>query len=237
VARAQQSAVPVVGFLHPGSPAMNKHNVAAFYQGLAETGYADGRNVKVEFRWANCQLANIGRRSRRIAVIVAAGAIASPLAAAKATTTIPIVLVGVGDPIKLGLVASLNRPGGNITGLTLVDSGLEGKRLDLLGQMVPQVTTIAYLAGPSNSVTFEKLTSAIRQAAGAIGREIIVVEGRSDSDFEIAFDTLVHRGAGALVVGNTSWAVERRHKILTLGRSPQRTSDLSVFRLSSLTAA
>jgi putative ABC transport system substrate-binding protein len=220
-ARAQQPAVPVVGFLHPGSPAMNKHNVAAFYQGLAEAGYADGHNVKVEFRWANNQLNRLpilasDLVASQVAVIVAAGAIASPLAATKATTTIPIVLVGVGDPIKLGLVASLNRPGGNVTGLTLVDSGLEGKRLDLLGQMVPQATTVAFLAGPSNSLAFEEQTSEIRQAARALGREIIVVEGRSDSDFEIAFDALVQRGAGALVVGTTPWAIERRRKILTL---------------------
>src|SRR5262245_16379131 len=220
-AHAQQPAVPVVGFLHPGSPAMNKRNVAAFYQGLEEAGYAEGRNVEVTFRWANNQLVRLPMLAAdlvasQVAVIVAAGAIASPLAAKEATTRIPIVAVGVGDPIKLGLVASLNRPGGNVTGLTLVDSGLEGKRLDLIGRMVPHATTIAFLAGPSNSLGFEAQTSQIRQAAGALGREIIVVEGRSDSDFEIAFDALVQRGAGALVVGTTPWAIERRHKILAL---------------------
>ena len=220
-ARAQQPTMPVVGFLHPGSLAMNKDNVAAFYNGLAETGYAEGQNVRVEFRWANNQLGRLPMLvadlvASRVAVIVAAGTIASPLAAKGATTTIPIVLVGVGDPIKLGLVASLNRPGGNVTGLTLVDTGIQGKRLDLVGQMVSQTKRIAYLAGPSNSLMFEEQTSEIRQAAQALGREIIVVEGRSDFDFEIAFDTLVQRGAGALVVGNTPWAVERRHTILTL---------------------
>jgi putative tryptophan/tyrosine transport system substrate-binding protein len=220
-ARAQQPTMPVVGFLHPGSLAMNKHNVAAFYNGLAETGYAEGQNVRVEFRWANNQLGRLPKLvadlvASRVAVIVAAATIASPLAAKGATTTIPIVLVGVGDPIKLGLVASLNRPGGNVTGLTLVDTGIQGKRLDLVGQMVSQAMRIAYLAGPSNSLMFEEQTSEIRQAAQALGREIIVVEGRSDFDFEIAFDTLVQRGAGALVVGNTPWAVERHHTILTL---------------------
>jgi len=221
-ARAQQPTMPVVGFLHPGSLAMNKRNVAAFYQGLAEAGYAEGRNVRVEFRWADNQLGRLPMLAAdlvasQVAVIVAAGAIASPLAAKEATTTIPIVLVGVGDPIKLGLVASLNRPGGNVTGLTLVDStGLQGKRLDLVGQMVPQAKVIAYLGSPSNSPVFEEQTSEIRQAAQALGREIIVVEGRSDFDFEIAFDTLVQRGAGALVVDNTPWAAERRHTILTL---------------------
>jgi ABC-type uncharacterized transport system substrate-binding protein len=220
-ARAQQPAMPGVGFLHPGSLATNKHNVAAFYQGLAEAGYAEGRNVGVEFRWADNQLGRLPMLAAdlvasQVAVIVAAGAIASPLAAKEATTTIPIVLVGVGDPIKLGLVASLNRPGGNVTGLTLVDTGLQGKRLDLVGQMVPQAMMIAYLASPSNSPMFEEQTSEIRQAARALGREIIVVGGRSDFDFKIAFDTLVQRGADALVVGNTPWAIERRHTILTL---------------------
>ena len=221
VAHAQQP-MPVVGFLHPGSLAMNKRNVAAFYQGLAEAGYAEGRNVRVEFRWADNQLGRLPMLAAdlvasQVAVIVAAGAIGSPLAAKGATTTIPIVLAGVGDPIKPGLVASLNRPGGNVTGLTLVDStGLQGKRLDLVGQMVPQAKVIAYLGSPSNSPVFEEQTSEIRQAAQALGREIIVVEGRSDFDFEIAFDTLVQRGAGALVVDNTPWAAERRHTILTL---------------------
>jgi putative ABC transport system substrate-binding protein len=221
VTRAQQSAMPVIGFLHPGSLEMNKGAVAAFYQGLREAGYAEGQNVKVEFRWANNQLGRLPMLAAdlvasQVAVIVAAGAIASPLAAKEATTSIPIVLVGVGDPIRLGLVASLNRPGGNVTGLTVVDTGLPGKRLDLVAQMVPQAMMLGYLASPSNSPMFEEQTSEIRQAAQALGREVIVVGGRSDFDFETAFDTLVQRGAGALVVGNTPWAVERRHTILTL---------------------
>jgi ABC-type uncharacterized transport system substrate-binding protein len=220
-ARAQQAAMPMIGFLHPGSLEMNKQAVAAFYQGLAEAGYAEGQNVKVEFRWANNQLGRLPMLAAdlvasQVAVIVAAGAIASPLAAKEATTTIPIVLVGVGDPIRLGLVASLNRPGGNVTGLTVVDTGLPGKRLDLVGQMVPQAMMLGYLASPSNSLMFDEQMSEIRQAAQALGREIIVVGGRSDFDFEIAFDTLVQRGAGALVVGNTPWVIERRHTILTL---------------------
>ena len=209
-ARAQQPTMPVIGFLHPGSLATNRRNVAAFHQGLTEAGYADGQNVKVEFRWANNELARLPALAAelvnlQVAVIVAAGAVASPVAAKGATTTIPIVLVGVGDPLKHGLVASLNRPGGNVTGLTLVDAGLPGKRLDLVSQMVPQALRIAYLAGPSNAWMFEEETSEVRQAAQALGREIIVVGGRSDFDFEIAFDTLVQRGAGALVVGTSPW--------------------------------
>ena len=226
VARAQQPAMPVIGFLHAGSLATNRRNVAAFNQGLTEAGYAEGQNVKVEFRWANNELARLPTLAADLvdlqaAVIVAAGAVASPVAAKGATATIPIVLVGVGDPLKLGLVASLNRPGGNVTGLTLVDTGLPGKRLDLVSQLVPQAMRIAYLAGPSNSWMFEEETSEVRQAAQALGREMIVVGGRSDFDFEIAFDTLVQRGAGALVLGNSPWAIERRHKILTLAARHQ----------------
>ena len=226
VVRAQQPAMPVIGFLHAGSLATNRRNVAAFNQGLTEAGYAEGQNVKVEFRWANNELARLPTLAADLvdlqaAVIVAAGAVASPVAAKGATATIPIVLVGVGDPLKLGLVASLNRPGGNVTGLTLVDTGLPGKRLDLVSQLVPQAMRIAYLAGPSNSWMFEEETSEVRQAAQALGREIIVVGGRSDFDFEIAFDTLVQRGAGALVVGNSPWAIERRHKILILAARHQ----------------
>jgi putative tryptophan/tyrosine transport system substrate-binding protein len=150
-ARAQQPAMPVIGFLHAGSFAVNRRNVAAFYEGLADAGYVEGRNVKVEFRWANNQLGRLPMLAADLvglpaAVIVAAGSIASPLAAKGATNTIPIVLMGIGNPIKFGLVDSLNRPGGNVTGLTLVETGLHGKRLDLLCQMVPQATTVAFLA-------------------------------------------------------------------------------------------
>jgi len=220
-ARAQHQPMPVIGFLHAGSFAVNRRNVAAFYEGLADAGYVEGRNVKVEFRWANNQLGRLPMLAAELvglpaAVIVAAGSIASPLAAKGATNTIPIVLMGIGNPIKFGLVDSLNRPGGNVTGLTLVETGLHGKRLDLLCQMVPQATTVAFLAGPSSSLTFEEQTSEIHQAARALGREIIVLEGRSDFEFETAFDTLVQRGAGALLVGAFPWLTERRQKILTL---------------------
>jgi putative ABC transport system substrate-binding protein len=184
MAGAQQPTMPVIGFLHPGSLATNRRNLAAFHQGLSEAGYADGQNLKLEFRWANNELARLPLLAADLvdlqaAVIVAAGAVASPVAAKGAT-------------VKLGLVASLNRPGGNVTGLTLVNAGLPGKRLDFVSQLLPQAMRIAYLAGPSNAWTFEEETSEARQAAQALGREIIVVGGRSDFDFEIAFDTLVH---------------------------------------------
>jgi putative ABC transport system substrate-binding protein len=221
-AHAQQAAMPVIGFLHAGSLAVHTHNVAAFHEGLAEAGYVEGRNVAIEFRWANNLLDQLPALAAdlvglRVAVIVAAGALASARAAKSATSTIPIVLAGAAfDPIKEGFVASLNRPGGNVTGLTILTTELLGKRLELLSRMVPQAARIAFLAGPSRSAMFEEQTSEIRKAAQALGREIIVLEGRSDFEFETAFDTLVQRGAGALIVGAFPWLTERRRKILAL---------------------
>ena len=180
--------------------------MAAFRQGLAEAGFVEGRNVAIEFRWANNQLGQLPALAADLvglpaAVIVAAGAASSPLAAKNATSTIPIVLAGGIDPVKRGFVASLNRPGGNVTGLTLLSTELLGKRLELLSQMVPQATTVAYLSGPSSSLMFEEDTGEILKAAQALGREFIVVEVRSPFDFEAPFATIAQRGAGALIVG------------------------------------
>jgi putative ABC transport system substrate-binding protein len=221
-ARAQQPTMPVVGFLHAGSLAVNSRSVAAFHEGLAEAGYVKGRNVAIEFRWANNQLNQLPALvadlvGLRPAVIVAAGALRSALEAKSATSTIPIVLAGAAfDPVKEGFVASFNRPSGNVTGLTVLNTELLGKRLELLSRMVPQATRVAFLAGPSNTLMFEEETSEVRQAAQALGREIIVLEGRNDFEFETAFDTLVQRGAGALLVGVFPWLNERRQKIVTL---------------------
>jgi ABC-type uncharacterized transport system substrate-binding protein len=220
-ARAQpQQTKPVIGFLHAGSLAVNRPNVAGFHEGLAESGYVEGRNVAIEFRWANNQLDQLPVLAAelvglRAAVIVAAGALGSALAAKKATSTVPIVLAGAAfDPVKEGLVASLNRPGSNVTGLTILSAELHGKRLELLSRMVPQATRLAFLAGPSWSLTFKEQTSQVREAANALGRAIIVVE--ADFEFETAFESLVQRRAGALLVGAFPWLTEGRHKILTL---------------------
>jgi putative ABC transport system substrate-binding protein len=223
-ARAQQAVPPVVGFLHPGSLVMNRNVVAEFRQGLAEAGYVEGRNVAIEFRWANNRLGELPALAAdlvgaRVAVIVAAGG--SPLAAKNATSTIPIVLAGGADPVKQGLIASLNRPGGNITGITFLIKELEGKRINLLTQVVPQATTVAYLSGPSSSLLFEEQTGEILEAARALGREIIVQEVRTNFEFEVAFATLVQRGVGALVVGTFPWFFESRGRILALAAQHQ----------------
>ena len=220
-ARAQQQAMPVVGFLHPGSLAMNRYNVAAFHQGLADAGFVEGRNVAIEFRWANNQLNQLPALAAdlvglRPAAIVAAGAVSSPLAAKNTTSTIPIVMLTGAHPIKLGLVASLNRPGGNVTGLILLTTELAGKRLELLSQMAPQATTVGYLSGPSTALLFEEETGEVPEAARALGREIVVLAVRSNFELEAAFETLVRRGVGALAVGAFPWFFDRRDRILAL---------------------
>jgi putative ABC transport system substrate-binding protein len=205
-ARAQQPAMPVIRFLDIGSPGGNTRNVTVFRQGLAEAGYVEGRNLAIEYRWAEGQddrlpglAADLVRR--QVAVIVATGSLSTALAAKAATSTIPIVFANGGDPMKYGLVASLNRPGGNLTGVTFISTEIASKRLDLLRKLVPQATTLAFLSGGPRTLTFEEQRSDMLAAARAIGRELVVLACPSELDFEPAFATLVERRAGALVVG------------------------------------
>jgi putative ABC transport system substrate-binding protein len=219
-ARAQQ-AMPVIGFLDPGTFEANALGVVRFRQGLAEAGFVEGRNVAIEFRWANTQTGRLRALAddlvgRRVAVIVATGAVVSALAAKAATATIPIVIATGSDPVKYGLVASLARPGGNITGVTYLANELEGKRLDLLRELVPSAKFFAYLVGNQQSKTSQEQTSELLAAAGALGRQVIVLECRSDRDFEVAFATLVERHAEALIVGLFPLAFNNRDKIVAL---------------------
>jgi putative ABC transport system substrate-binding protein len=224
-ARAQQ-AMPVVGFLGFGSPASSTGLVARFRQGLAEAGYVEGRNVAIEFRWwADVQLAQMQALAtdliqHRVAVLVAVGALSPAFAAKTVTSTIPIVFVYGGDPMKDGLVASLNRPGSNVTGVTFIATELASKRLELLHEMIPSVTTVAFLTGDSSFVAYAERTGTMLAAGRALGLQVIVVECRSDRDFEAAFATLVQRQAGALILGNTPFdnlnkvvALAAHHKI------------------------
>jgi putative ABC transport system substrate-binding protein len=210
--------MPVIGFLDSGPLEANTRKVAAFRKGLAEAGYVEGRNVAIEFRWANAQFSQLRTMAddlvrRQVAVIVAAAAGGSALAAKAATSTIPIVIATSVDPVKLGLVASFNRPGGNVTGLTYMANELSGKRLDLLHELVPSVTRVAYLAGQQFAAEQED-TSVLHAAAGALGRQVIVLECRSDLDIETALATVVQRQAGALIVGLFPLALSNRHGIL-----------------------
>jgi putative ABC transport system substrate-binding protein len=222
-ARGQQPTMPVIGFLGLGPPRPKSPLVATLLEGVAKAGYVAGQNVAIEFRWANFQNALLPRLAtelvgRQVAVIVTQGSPSAALAAKAATSTIPIVFAVTEDPVKLGLVASLARPGGNVTGMTSLATELVGKRLELLLELVPQVTKVGFLSGPSGSPVFEDLRSDILAAGRALGREIIVLEVRR-LDFEAAFATAVEQRAGALMVGTyTLFAGDQRNrnKILEL---------------------
>jgi putative tryptophan/tyrosine transport system substrate-binding protein len=219
-ARAQQPSLPVIGYLDPTSADATRLIVAEFRQGLKEAGYVEDQNVAIEFRWANNQPDLLPKLAadlvaRKVAVIVASGASSGALAAKAATSTIPIVFVGGADPVKRGLIASLNQPGGNLTGITGILNELAGKRLDLIRRLVPQATTLGYLAGYQSDTDVE-LANDLLQSERASGRELIILNCRSDSDFEPAFETLVKRHAGALVVSAFPIAFNNRPKILAL---------------------
>jgi putative ABC transport system substrate-binding protein len=205
--RAQQAErVPVIGFLDIRSAAENTRTIAEFRQGLAEAGFVEGRNVAIEYRWAEGRYDRLPALAedlvrRHAAVIVATGALSTALAAKAATSTIPIVFMNGSDPVKYGLVASFNRPGGNLTGVNLRATEIANKRVEMVSEIVPQATTIAFLSGGALMLAFEEQKSNMLAAARALGRQAIVLECRSAGDFETVFATMVERGAGAFVVG------------------------------------
>ena len=199
-ARAQQPPMPMIGFLRSGSLIDVPHFVNAFRQGLKETDYVEGQNVAIEFRSADNQRDRLPALvadllGRPVAVIV--GDNISALAAKTATKTIPIVFAGGGDPVQEGLVASLNRPGGNVTGVNFFTGVLEAKRLELLLQLAPKATTIAVLVNPNTTET-EAERRDVQAAAQAIGRQLIILDVSSDRDIELAFATFAQRGAGCI---------------------------------------
>ena len=214
----QQPTIPVIGFLRSASPADSTHLVTAFREGLKEAGIVEGQNVAIEYRYADNQIdrlpalvADLIRRP--VAVIV--GNLAPALAAKATTTTVPIVFVTGGDPVQDGLVANLNRPGGNVTGVSFFGSVVGTKRLELLRQLVPGATTIAVLVNPENPNT-EADRRDVQAAALAIGQELIVLDARSVRDIETAFATFVQRGAGALLAGGGAFLNSNRERIVAL---------------------
>ena len=220
-ARAQQPGIPVIGFLDTASAETTKGVVSEFRRGLRDAGYIEGQNVAIEFRWGNGQ-SDMRRLASdlvrlQVAVIVASGGRDSQLAAKAATSTIPIVMMGGADPVKEGLVASLSRPGGNITGVTFILNELAGKRLDLLLKAAPEATTVGYLVGnQTDSEGAQGATRELLTAAQAAGRQIIVLECRDISDFEKAFATMIERQAAAVVVAAFPLAFSNRNKIVAL---------------------
>ena len=200
-ARAQQT-VPVVGLLRSTPAAPFAHIVVAFRQGLTEAGYTEGKNVVIEQRWADNQLDKLPDLAadlvrRQAAVIVANGPAVG--AARSAAATVPIVFVIGGDPVALGLVSSLNRPGGNLTGITFFSNRLGAKRLGLLRELVPRTNVIAALVDPSFPEAVDELR-AVEEASGSIGQKIVPLKADNERDFDAAFTSMIQAGAGALVV-------------------------------------
>jgi putative ABC transport system substrate-binding protein len=204
VARAQQ---PVIGFLGSESPDLYTGRLDAFRQGLRETGFVEGRNVAFEYRWAEGRydrfpalLADLV--SRRVGVIAAAAGTPPALAAKAATSTIPIVIITAGDPVALGLVASLSRPGGNITGAVTLAVELGPKQLEVLSELVPTANVIALLVNPANPTNADTLSRELEAAARIRGVELHILHASTESDLDTAFATLARLGAGALVIGS-----------------------------------
>jgi putative ABC transport system substrate-binding protein len=205
--RAQRTAIPVIGFLARGPNGPNRWG-ASFYQGLKEAGYVEGQNVAIEYRGGGTrgsgQFNEIATEfvRRQVAVILTSND-GPALAAKSATSTIPIVFFNIGsDPVTLGLIASLNRPGGNVTGAGFDSPQLIAKRLDLLCQLVPTAATVAYLIRRRTLLSFEEQHNSLAAMAGALGRQLIVVECPGDNELGHAFATVVERGAGAVIVGS-----------------------------------
>jgi putative ABC transport system substrate-binding protein len=218
-ARAQQPAMPVIGFMAGSSPSALSQQVAAFREGLKEAGFSEGLNVAVEYRYGEGQLDRFPAFAsdlvrRQVAVLVASGP-TGVLAAKQASTTIPIVFSVGSDPVEIGLVASLNRPGGNITGVYQFTAGLEAKRLGLLREMVPKATTIAALVNPNYAGAENQLRD-VQEAATRLGVQLVVVRANMEDEFNAAFSTSVQQKAGALLVCASPFFNARRQQLVLL---------------------
>jgi ABC-type uncharacterized transport system substrate-binding protein len=218
-AQAQQ-AVPVVGFLSSRSPEEAAVHTATFRKGLAEAGFVDGQNVSIVFRWAEGRYERLPALAKelvdlRVSVILAGGGELSARAAKDATASIPVVFVIGDDPVKVGLTASFNRPGGNLTGVSFLTGELGGKRLGLLCELVPGNSAVALLLNPKD-MGAELQKQDVQAAAQALGRRLLVLYARGETDFETNFDTLKREEVGALVVENDPFFDSQREKIMSL---------------------
>jgi len=218
-ARAQQPAMPVVGFLGAGARGPLREQIAAFQEGLKESSYVEGQNVAVEYRFAEGQFdrfpALAAELVRRQVAVLFVASNAGALAAKQATRTIPIVFTAGDDPVASGLVPSLNRPSGNLTGVYQFANGLEAKRLGLLHEMVPKATTIAVLVNPNYS-GFENQLREVQEAAASLGVQLVIVRANVESDFDAAFSTLVQQRATALLVCASPFFNIRRQQLVVL---------------------
>jgi putative ABC transport system substrate-binding protein len=217
-ARAQQPAIPFVGFLSSRSPGESEAVVTAYRNGLAESGFVAGQNVAIEYRWANNQPDRLPEMAadlvRRRVTVISTNGFATPAAMA-ATGTIPIVFTTGFDPVRTGLVASLSRPGGNVTGVVFTTTDLVGKQLGLLHELVPKAAVIAVLVDPNQPEV--GIESREAEAAGrAIGRQTLIVKAASEREFDAAFATLVQAGAGALLVLGSPTFLARRRQLVVL---------------------
>jgi putative ABC transport system substrate-binding protein len=235
-ALAQQPAMPVVGFLNAASPDLFAHVVRAFHLGLSETGYVEGRNVAIEYRWAENQYDRLPELAaelvrRRVSVITTGSSTLAALAAKAATTTLPIVFLMGSDPVQFGLVASLNRPGGNLTGITTLNLEMTPKRLQVLRELLPTTTIMAVLVNPTNApATVETEVRQVQAAAHTLGLQMVhVLQASTERELDSAFSTLIQRRASGLVISADTFfsgksvelaALASRHAVPTI--SPYR---------------
>ena len=238
-ARAQQTITPVIGFLSSASSDKYANRLDAFRQGLKEVSYIEGQNVKIEYRWAegqNGRLATFGAElvQRQVNVLVAAGGTPSALAAKAATATIPIVFQVGTDPVAIGLVASLSRPGGNVTGVTTLNGGLGPKWLELLHQLLPAATNIAVLTNPSSPTIVQAFLQGLRPAASTFGLQLHVLEASTELDIDKAFAALGQLRADALVITPDTFFSSLAEQLGALGL---RYMVPTIFEFQAFTAA
>jgi putative tryptophan/tyrosine transport system substrate-binding protein len=221
IARAQQStAMPVIGFVHSAIPRRFAGFVREFHQGLSEAGYVEGHNVAIEYRWAENQYdrlpAFVADLVRRQVTVIAALGTPEAQAAKAGTATIPIVFITANDPIRLGFAASLNLPGGNLTGVTTLNLEVGPKRLELLRELMPIATNVAALINPSSAVNAERLSSDLEAAAQILGLKVDVLKASTERDFDTVFETLVRQRVQGLVIGTNNFFTSRSEQLAAL---------------------
>jgi ABC-type uncharacterized transport system substrate-binding protein len=237
-ARAQQPAMPVIGFLSPATPETNAHLVRALHQGLSETGYVEGRNVDFDYRWAGDQNdrlpALVDELVRRPVNVIVVSGFPTARAAKAATSTIPIVFNTGEDPVKLGLVASLSRPGGNVTGVTSLGGQLGAKRLELVREIMPAANAVGALVNPTNPVVADAQTKDWETAARTVGLKLHILHATTEREFAAVFANLKHLPADALVIGPDSLTISRTGQ---LGALSLQHAIPAIFQFRTFAAA